>query len=189
MARHEASGVSGKRLQLSANRAKGLRRLPSGSWSALQTHGSRFVIPSLWTSAGKASGLERGLGDIRNQSMRDRHGGIHVPHVDVSISAFGRHPGHPSRMTKRPYAGIGPSKPCVAGIYPACRKTGRSFRPPAGIPYGSARSGDIGGRLGGCGASNGSRRQPSIDMPYSRIRSSCAFVKRLSPGKGSTAAG
>lgn len=79
MARHEASGVSGKRLQLSANRAKGLRRLPSGSWSALQTHESRFVVPSLWTSAGKASGLERGLSNIRNQSMRDRHGGMRFP--------------------------------------------------------------------------------------------------------------
>jgi hypothetical protein len=72
----------------------------------------------------------------------------------------GRCPGHPSRMTKGPYAGIGPSKPCVAGVYPACRKTGRSFRPPAGIPYGSARSGEVGGRFGDCRAPNGSRGSP-----------------------------
>ena len=113
----------------------------------------------------------------------------HVPHADVPISAFGRCPGHPSRMTKRPYAGIGPSKPCVAGVYPACRKTGRSFRPPAGIPHGSARSGGVRARFGDRGAPNGSRRQLSIDMPHSCIRSSCAFVKRLSPRRGSTAAG
>ena len=84
----------------------------------------------------------------------------HVPHVNVTISAFGRCPGHPSRMTKRPYAGIGPTKPCVAGVYRACRKIGRSFRPPAGIPYGSARSGEIGGRFGDCRAPNGSRDSP-----------------------------
>jgi hypothetical protein len=113
----------------------------------------------------------------------------HVPHVDDPISAFGRCPGHPSRMAKWPHARIGPSKPCVAGIYPACRKTGRSFRLPAEIPYGSAPSGEIRGRFGDRGAPNGSRRQPSIDMPYSCIRSSCAFVKRLSPGRGSPAAG
>ena len=84
----------------------------------------------------------------------------HVPHADVPISAFGRCPGHPSWMTNRPYAEITPSKPCVAGVYPACRKTGRSFRPPAGIPYGSARSGEIGGRFGDCRAPNGSRDSP-----------------------------
>ena len=56
---------------------------------------------------------------------------LHVPHVDVLISAFWRCTGHPSRMTKRPYAGIGPSKPCVAGVYPACWKARQPFRLPA----------------------------------------------------------
>ena len=120
---------------------------------------------------------------------RDQQRSAPVPHADVPISAFGCCPGHPSRMTKRPYAGIGPSKPCVAGVYPACGKTQRCFRLPADIPYGSARSGEIGGRFEDRRASNGSRRQPSIDVLYSRIRSSCAFVKRLSPGRRSTAAG
>jgi len=56
----------------------------------------------------------------------DNDAPTHVPHVDVPISAFGRCSGHPSRMAERPYAEIGPSKPCVAGVYLACRKTQRS---------------------------------------------------------------
>ena len=90
---------------------------------------------------------------------------------------------------KRPYAGISPSKPCVAGVYLACRKTGRSSRLLADIPYGSARSGEIAGRFGDRGALNGSRLWPSIDMACSRICSSCSFVRRPSPGRGSAAAG
>jgi hypothetical protein len=96
----------------------------------------------------------------RRIEIRRLRASTHVPHVDDTISAFGRCPGHPSRMTKRPYAGIGPTKPCVAGVYPSCRKIGRYFRPPAGIPYGSARSGEIGGRFGDCRAPNGSRDSP-----------------------------
>lgn len=95
---------------------------------------------------------------------------LHVPHVGVPISAFGRCTEHPSQMAKRPYAEIDPSKPCVVWVYPACRKTRWSFRLPAGIPYGSARSGEIRGRFGDRGVPNGGRRQPSIDMPHSRIR-------------------
>ena len=113
----------------------------------------------------------------------------HVPHADVPIWAFGRCSRQPSWRAKRPYAGISPSKPCVAGVYLACRKTGRSSRLLADIPYGSARSGEIAGRFGDRGALNGSRLWPSIDMACSRIRSSCSFVRRPSPGRGSAAAG
>ena len=100
---------------------------------------------------------------------------------------LGAAPGNPVGGAKRPYAGISPSKPCVAGVYLACRKTGRSSRLLADIPYGSARSGEIAGRFGDRGALNGSRLWPSIDMACSRIRSSCSFVRRPSPGRGSAA--
>ena len=68
-----------------------------------------------------------------------------------------------SRMTKRPYAGIGPSKRHVAGVHPACRKTRWSFRLPAGIPYGSARWGEIRGRFG-------DRGPPQWQSPIAQYR-------------------
>jgi len=111
-----------------------------------------------WRRPGDRNREENRCVSLHYSTKRDHL--THVPHVDVPISASGRCPGHPSRMTKRPYAGIGPTKPCVAGVYPACRKTGRSFRPPAGIPYGSARSGEIGGRFGDRRAPDGSRDSP-----------------------------
>jgi len=134
----------------------------------------------------------RSIGSIiREKSNVDRRrfGVTARVSLDVPIWAFGRCSRQPSWRAKRFCAGIGPLKPCVAGVYPACRKTGRSSRLPADIPHGSARSGEIVGRFGDRGAPNGSRLWPSIDMACSRTRSSCAFVRRPSLGRGSVAAG
>ena len=70
----------------------------------------------------------RSIGSIiREKSNVDRRrfGVTARVSLDVPIWAFGRCSRQPSWRAKRFCAGIGPLKPCVAGVYPACRKTRR----------------------------------------------------------------
>ena len=59
----------------------------------------------------------------------------------------------------------------------------RRFRRPSGIPYGSERSGEIGGRFEGRRAPSGGSRRPTIQAPCPYGGSSCAFANDRSPGK------
>ena len=79
-------------------------------------------------------------------------------------------------------------KACWAGLCLACGKTPRSFRQPVGIPDGSARSDEIGGRSRSRSARTGGLRRPALKTPCQSSGCSCAFAERRMPAKGGTVA-
>ena len=92
--------------------------------------------------------------------------------------------GHPSRRTKRPYAGTHLSRPWLAaGSCRACREILRLFRAPAAKPHGvtrSAKSGRESGAFRGVWA--GQRREAAATAGIVS-RFSCGFTEGWSFGK------